>query len=229
MSQRHVDSTPVTVYQSQGLSTTFRTKRPKDTRTKVHWSQGQERAPRALTTALASLCNMFKYFRLLCKNWLTRHTTHSVLQGATRRLLSRPTEKDFKVLVSESKGWATKPWWRSLEEPLLPPTPPWCEQSGGRLACNSSSCRIFGLHILPFLVTVRLNSQFSPVHGVMFLVGLVHAVPCLVVVKMVEIDASLGWGISVSWVRRSLSIEFSDWNLTTEKIPRAVARATSLH
>ena len=84
MSQRHVDSTPVTVYQSQGLSTTFRTKRPEDTRTKVHWSQGQERAPRALTTALASLCNMFKYFRLLCKNWLTL-TPHmvccKVLQG----------------------------------------------------------------------------------------------------------------------------------------------------
>ena len=202
---------------------------PKVTKTKVHWSQGQERAPRALTTALASLCNMFKYFRLLCKNWLTI-TPHmvccKVLQGDYFLDQQKKTSV-FWFLGQKAEG--TKPWWRSWEEPLLPSTPPWCEQSGGRLACNSSSCKIFGLHILPFLVTVSLNSQFSPVHGVMFLVGLVHAVPCLVVVKMVEIDARLGWGISVSWVRGRLSLGFSDWNLTTEKIPRAVARATSLH
>ena len=33
---------------------------------------------------------------------------------------------------------------------------------------------------------------FSPVHGVVILVGLVDAVPSLVVLEMVEVDASLG-------------------------------------
>ena len=40
-------------------------------------------------------------------------------------------------------------------------------------------------------------SILSPVHRVEVLVGLVHAVPRLVVIKMVEVDASLGGDISV--------------------------------
>ena len=41
-------------------------------------------------------------------------------------------------------------------------------------------------------------SILSPVHRVEVLVGLVHAVPRLVVIKMVEVDASLGGDISES-------------------------------
>ena len=48
------------------------------------------------------------------------------------------------------------------------------------------------------LHTLTNWSILSPVHRVEVLVGLVHAVPRLVVIKMVEVDASLGGDISES-------------------------------
>ena len=55
--------------------------------------QGQERVPRASTTALASLCNIIKYFRLLCKNLLLQATFRGWLHCLQKRLLSLPKER----------------------------------------------------------------------------------------------------------------------------------------
>ena len=64
--------------------------------------QGQERVPRASTTALASLCNIIKYFRLLCKNLLLQSTFRGWLHCLQRETTfsAQGESSDFDKVVS---------------------------------------------------------------------------------------------------------------------------------
>ena len=82
--------------------------------------QGQERVPRAETTALASLCNIIKYFRLLCKNLLLQATFMGWLHCLQKETTfsAQGESSDFWQGCEQScPGWCH--WWCSSFHPLL--------------------------------------------------------------------------------------------------------------